>query len=152
MEGTKTNKLHKSNDYWLITIWCGSVDNIEIRRVVLESIRKKSFSAWIKYAVIVTYLITDGSKLVGRVRGGVFSRDPPFEISFRLPYHCRVFQAELSAIISLFSAIATHRLSRYCSSGSPTPLKWPDGFVPEEKKMRIREVLSGVRRFITSST
>ena len=41
---------------------------------------------------------TDGSKLDGGVGGGVFSDDLNLRMSFRLPDHCSVFQAEVAAI------------------------------------------------------
>mgnify|MGYP006279769371 CR=1 FL=1 len=43
-------------------------------------------------------MFTDGSKLDGRVGGGVFCKEPPIKLKFRLPDHCSVFQAEVSAI------------------------------------------------------
>ncbi|XP_036322108.1 uncharacterized protein LOC118736115 [Rhagoletis pomonella] len=44
------------------------------------------------------HLYTDGSKLDGKVGGGVFSARLGLEICFRLPNHCSVFQAEVAAI------------------------------------------------------
>ena len=41
---------------------------------------------------------TDGSKLEGRVGGGVFCPELDLNISFRLPDYCSVFQAELAAV------------------------------------------------------
>ena len=41
---------------------------------------------------------TDGSKLDNRVGGGVFSAKLDTKIAFRLPDHCSVFQAEVTAI------------------------------------------------------
>ncbi|XP_054085715.1 uncharacterized protein LOC128921627 isoform X1 [Zeugodacus cucurbitae] len=52
-------------------------------------------SQWRKSAVS---FFTDGSKLKGKVREGVFCRKLSINTSFRLPDHCSVFQAEVAAI------------------------------------------------------
>lgn len=44
------------------------------------------------------YIYTDGSKMEGGVGGGVFSEELGISLSFRLPDHCSVFQAEVVAI------------------------------------------------------
>jgi len=41
---------------------------------------------------------TDGSKIEGQVRGGVYFEQLDIRKSFRLPDHCSVFQAEVLAI------------------------------------------------------
>lgn len=43
-------------------------------------------------------IYTDGSKLAGRVGGGIYSENPRLNTSFRLPDHCSVYQAEVIAI------------------------------------------------------
>ncbi|XP_037943520.1 uncharacterized protein LOC119676353 [Teleopsis dalmanni] len=44
---------------------------------------------------------TDGSKLDGQVGGGVYCPELDLSMSFRLPDHCSVFQAEVSAILEV---------------------------------------------------
>ena len=46
-----------------------------------------------------TEIYTDGSKLNGKVGSGVFSSDLNIALSIRLPDHCSVFQAEITAIL-----------------------------------------------------
>ena len=41
---------------------------------------------------------TDGSKLDGKVGGGVYCPELDWKMSFRLPDHCSVFQAEIAAL------------------------------------------------------
>lgn len=41
-------------------------------------------------------IYTDGSKLEGSAGGGVFSGNPPIELSFGLPGHCSVFKEKNS--------------------------------------------------------
>ena len=43
-------------------------------------------------------IYTNGAKLHNRLGGGVFSAKLDTKIAFRLPEHCSVFQAEVTAI------------------------------------------------------
>ena len=52
-------------------------------------------SRWRRGAVS---FFTDGSKLGGKVGGGVFCKELSVNLCFRLPDHCSVFQAEVAAI------------------------------------------------------
>ena len=52
-------------------------------------------SRWRRGAVS---FFTDGSRLGGKVGGGVFCKELSVSLSFRLPDHCSVFQAEVAAI------------------------------------------------------
>jgi len=46
----------------------------------------------------VVNIYTDGSKLNSQTGGGVFTPELDIKVSFRLPDHCSVFQAEVMAI------------------------------------------------------
>nr|XP_044248538.1 uncharacterized protein LOC123002436 [Drosophila takahashii] len=52
-------------------------------------------------------IYTDGSKLNLQTGGGVFSPEPDIKVSFRLPDHCSVFQAEVMATQEAMSYLDT---------------------------------------------
>ncbi|KAH8393180.1 hypothetical protein KR200_009132, partial [Drosophila serrata] len=43
-------------------------------------------------------IFTDGSKMKGGVGAGMYCSDPEMKLSYKLPSHCSIFQAELFAI------------------------------------------------------
>lgn len=71
-------------------------------------------------------IFTDGSKLNEQVGGGVYSKEFDTKLSFRLPDHCSVFQAEVVAIKKGLSLILNRPLSGrdvYIFSDSQAALK-----------------------------
>jgi len=52
---------------------------------------------------------TDGSKLDSRVGGGVYSHELHLNLSFRLPDHCSVFQAEVLAVNEVINKLRDYR-------------------------------------------
>ncbi|XP_070075503.1 uncharacterized protein [Drosophila takahashii] len=58
-------------------------------------------------------IYTDGSKLNLQTGGGVFSPELDIKVSFRLPDHCSVFQAEVMAIQEAMSYLDT---TKHCNT------------------------------------
>nr|pir hypothetical protein - fruit fly (Drosophila miranda) transposon TRIM [Drosophila miranda] len=59
------------------------------------------------------HFYTDGSKLDGRVGGGVYCSELEISHCFRLPDHCSVFQAEIEAIKEAISIVSKLRLDTH---------------------------------------
>jgi len=69
---------------------------------------------------------TDSSKLNSKTGGGVFFPELDIKVSFRLPYHCSVFQAEVMAIQEAMSTLDTsehHGKDIYIFSDSQAALR-----------------------------
>jgi len=71
-------------------------------------------------------IYTDGSKLNSQTGGGVFSTELDIKVSFRLPDHCSVFQAEVMAIQEAMSHLVTsddHDIDIFIFSDSQAALR-----------------------------
>jgi len=79
---------------------------------------------------------TDGSKLNSQAGRGVFSPELDIKVSFRLPDHCRVFQAEVMAIEEAMAHLDTseHRDIEICIfSDSQAALRALDSYTTNSK-------------------
>ena len=82
---------------------------------------------------------TDGSKLDNRVGGGVFSAKLDTKIAFRLPDHCSVFQAEVTAIkesllVLTRSVLTTRNIFIYTDSQAALKSLMSHRISPEDSK------------------
>jgi len=78
-------------------------------------------------------IYTDGSTLNSQIGGGVFS---PLKVSFRLPDHCSVFQAEVKAIQEAMAHLDTsehHEIDIFIFSDSQAALRALDSYTTNSK-------------------